>query len=117
MLESIRAGRITEVPGPHGSIMAGLNAGLPSLVAWPLVSGAFDLFCAAEDELAVKGTRRLAALGLEVGECSGGAAGAAAHVLADSAAREALGADSGSTVLVLLTEGVTDPAAYARIVS
>jgi hypothetical protein len=38
-------------------------------------------------------------------------------VLADGAAREALGADSGSTVLVLLTEGVTDPAAYARIVS
>jgi diaminopropionate ammonia-lyase len=117
MLESVRAGRITEVPGPHGSIMAGLNAGLPSLVAWPLVSAAFDLFCAAEDELAGDGTRRLAALGLEAGECSGGAAGAAGHVLADGAAREALGADSGSTVLVLLTEGVTDPAAYARIVS
>ncbi len=117
MLESVRAGRITEVPGPHGSIMAGLNAGLPSLVAWPLVSAAFDLFCAAEDELAVEGTRRLAALGLEAGECSGGAAGAAAHLLADGAAREALRADSCSTVLVLLTEGVTDPAAYARIVS
>ena len=117
MLESVRAGRITEVPGPHGSIMAGLNAGLPSLVAWPLVSAAFDLFCAAEDELAVDGTRRLAALGLEAGECSGGAAGAAAHLLADGAAREALRADAGSTVLVLLTEGVTDPAAYARIVS
>ncbi len=117
MLESVRAGRITEVPGPHGSIMAGLNAGLPSLVAWPLVSAAFDLFCAAEDELAVEGTRRLAALELEAGECSGGAAGAAAHLLADGAAREALRADSCSTVLVLLTEGVTDPAAYARIVS
>jgi diaminopropionate ammonia-lyase len=117
MLESVRAGRITEVPGPHGSIMAGLNAGLPSLVAWPLVSSAFELFCAAEDELAVEGTRRLAALGLDVGECSGGAAGAAAPLLSDGAAREALGAGADSTVLVLLTEGVTDPAAYARIVS
>ena len=31
VLESARAGELTEVPGPHGSIMAGLNAGLPSL--------------------------------------------------------------------------------------
>jgi diaminopropionate ammonia-lyase len=117
MLESIRAGRITEVPGPHRSIMAGLNAGLPSLVAWPLVSGSFDLFAAAEDELAVEGTRRLARLGLEVGECSGGAAGAAAALLADAAAREALGAGADSVVLVLLTEGVTDPRAYAQILA
>jgi diaminopropionate ammonia-lyase len=117
VLESARAGEITEVPGPHGSIMAGLNAGLPSLVAWPLVSGGFDLFCAAEDEVAVEGTRRLAALGLEVGECSGGAAGAAARLLADPDARDALGADPDSTVLVLLTEGVTDPEAFQRLVS
>jgi diaminopropionate ammonia-lyase len=117
VLESARAGRITEVPGPHPSIMAGLNAGLPSLVAWPLVSGAFDVLSAVEDDVAVEGTRRLAALGLEVGEVSGGAAGAAARLLADGDAREALGADEGSTVLVLLTEGVTDPDAYARIVA
>jgi diaminopropionate ammonia-lyase len=117
MLESIRAGRITEVPGPHRSIMAGLNAGLPSLVAWPLVSSSFDLFAAAEDELAVEGTRRLARLGLEVGECSGGAAGAAAALLADAEAREALGAGADSVVLVLLTEGVTDPRAYAQILA
>ena len=117
VLESARAGEITEVPGPHGSIMAGLNAGLPSLVAWPYLSGAFELFAAAADEMAVEGTRRLAELGLEVGECSGGAAGTAARLLADSQAREVLGAGPGSSVLVLLTEGVTDPEAYARIVT
>ena len=110
-------GAITEVPGPHPSIMAGLNAGLPSLVAWPLVSGAFDAFAAVGDDVAVEGTRRLAELGLEVGEVSGGAAGAAARLLADGEAREVLGADEGSTVLVLLTEGVTDPDAYVRIVA
>ena len=117
MLESARAGRITEVPGPHPSMMAGLNAGLPSFVAWPLVSGAFELFSAVEDEVAVEGTRRLARLGLEVGEVSGGAVGAAARVLADEGAREALGAGSESTVLVLLTEGVTDPESYVRLVA
>jgi len=116
MLESARAGEITEVPGPHGSIMAGLNAGLPSLVAWPLVSGGFELFSAVGDDLAVEGTRRLARLGLEVGECSGGAAGATAGLLADGDARKELDAGPDSTVLVLLTEGVTDPEAYERII-
>jgi diaminopropionate ammonia-lyase len=117
VLESARAGRITEVPGPHPSIMAGLNAGLPSLVAWPHVSGAFEVFAAVEDDAAVQGTRRLAELGLEVGEVSGGAAGAAARLLADADARAALAAGPRSTVLVLLTEGVTDPDSYVRIVA
>ena len=117
MLESARAGEITEVPGPHPSIMAGLNAGLPSLVAWPLVSGGFDLFCAAADDVAVEGTRRLATLGLEVGECSGGTAGAAGRLLADDRAREALGVGPESSVLVILTEGVTDPEAYVQMVT
>jgi diaminopropionate ammonia-lyase len=116
MLQSARAGEITEVPGPHGSIMAGLNAGLPSMVAWPLVSAGFDVFCAAEDELAVEGMRRLAELALAAGECSGGALGAAARLLADPAAREALDVDADTTVVVLLTEGVTDPEAYDRLV-
>jgi diaminopropionate ammonia-lyase len=115
-LESVRAGEITEVPGPHPSIMAGLNAGLPSLVAWPLVSAGFDLFCTIEDQVAVEGMRRLAALGLEAGECSGGAVGAAVRLFAEPRAREALGAGPTSSVLVLLTEAVTDPDAYARLV-
>ncbi len=63
MLESVRAGRITEVPGPHDSIMAGLNAGLPSLVAWPDVADGFDLFCAVDDDAAVDGMRRWPASG------------------------------------------------------
>jgi len=116
VLASARAGEITEVPGPHTSIMAGLNAGLPSLVAWPLVSGGFDLFCAVEDAVAVEGMRRLAELGVAAGEVSGGATGAAARLLADPEAREALGAGPDASVLVLLTEGVTDPGAYARLV-
>jgi diaminopropionate ammonia-lyase len=97
--------------------MAGLNAGLPSLVAWPLVSGGFDLFSAAEDPVAVEGTRRLHALGIEGGECSGGAVGAAARLMADDGARALLGAGPDGAVLVLLTEGVTDPEAFARIIT
>ncbi len=117
MLESVRAGRMTEVPGPHHSIMAGLNAGVPSPVAWPSVRDGFDVLCAVDDHVAVDGMKTLADLGLEAGECSGGSVGATALLMADERARDALEADESTTVLVLLTEGVTDPDAYARLVS
>ena len=103
---SIEAGAITEVPGPHTSIMAGLNAGLPSRVAWPDVKHGFDLFTAIDDEHARNGMRTLAREGIEAGEVSGGAVGAASE----------LRHKDTDTVLVLLTEGVTDPAAYRQLV-
>ena len=103
---SIEAGEITEVPGPHASIMAGLNAGVPSLVAWPDVKHGFDAFCAISDAVAVEGMRALHDLKIDAGEVSGGATGAAAHMKHDA----------GATVLVLLTEGVTNPAEYRRLV-
>lgn len=115
-MASVRAGRITEVPGPHTSIMAGLNCGMISRAAWPVLSRAFHAFCAVEDAVAIEGMRRLARLGLAAGECSGGATGAAAALLGDSGAREKLGATDNTSMLVLLTEGVTDPEGYARLV-
>jgi diaminopropionate ammonia-lyase len=104
-LESIRAGEPVEVPGPHRSIMAGLNAGRLSINAWPVLRDRFDAFCAIDDEWAVEGMRRLAALGVEAGEVSGGTLGALLALAGTDELR--LGADS--TVLLLLTEGVTDP--------
>ncbi|MET0822804.1 MAG: pyridoxal-phosphate dependent enzyme [Solirubrobacterales bacterium] len=116
VLESVRAGEPVELDGPQDSLMAGLNCGTPSLVAWPDVSAGFDVLCAIGDELAVSGMRRLAEIGVEAGECSGGCVGAAGAVLADPAARAALAVSGASSVCVLLTEAVTDPDAYARLV-
>jgi diaminopropionate ammonia-lyase len=104
MRQSVLAGRLAEIPLRH-SIMAGLSAGLPSLIAFPVVRDTFAEFLAIPDDVAVEGMRRLKKLGIEAGECSGGAVGAAA--------RHARGA---GTVLVLLTEGVTDPELYGQLV-
>jgi len=114
---SVLAGQPTVVPGPHHSIMAGLNCGTPSAVAWPLVAAGVDVFTAVDDEWAKQAVRELAALGIEAGET-----GAAA--LAGLSAVHALGPPPGlgrpmgpgATVLVLCTEGATDPASYRRIV-
>ncbi len=86
-------------------------------MAWPFVSEGFDVLCAVQDAVAVEGMRTLAALGLEAGECSGGSVGAAGLLMADPRARAELDAGPESSVLVILTEGVTDPDAYARLVA
>jgi diaminopropionate ammonia-lyase len=112
-LRSVEAGRLVSVPGPHPSIMAGLNCGLPSGVAWPLVSGSVELFAAIQDEPVRRAMRLLAESGIVSGET--GAAGLAGLLeLADAGE---LPADEESRVLIFNCEGATDPEAYDRILA
>jgi diaminopropionate ammonia-lyase len=114
--ESIRAGEPVTVPGPHESIMAGLNAGTVSKLAWPVLRDRFDAFCSIDDSWAEDGMRRLATLGVQAGEVSGGTVGAAIAVCGDERAREALAINERSSLFLLLTEGLTDPDNWARVV-
>jgi diaminopropionate ammonia-lyase len=97
--------------------MAGLNAGSVSQLAWPVLRDRFDAFCTIGDSRAEDGMRRLAALGIEAGEVSGGTVGAALALCADDQARAALEIDRASTIFLLLTEGLTDPDSWNRVVS
>jgi diaminopropionate ammonia-lyase len=115
-LESVRAGEPVTVPGPHDSIMAGLNAGSVSQLAWPVLRDRFDAFCTIGDSWAEDGMRRLAALGIEAGEVSGGTLGAALAVCGEDQARAGLGIDGATTMFLLLTEGLTDPDSWNRVV-
>jgi diaminopropionate ammonia-lyase len=119
VLESVAAGRLVTLRHPQTSIMAGLNCATPSLIAWPLVSRGIDLYVAVPDEFIAEAIRVLAADGIVAGEC--GAAGLAAltAVATDAhpaQAREALALGPDSRVLLLSTEGATDPEAYRRLV-
>jgi len=121
VLRSIQAGRLVTVPGPHDSIMAGLNCGTPSPVAWPYLQGGLDAVVAVADERARQAMRDLGAAGIVAGETgaaalAGLAALAGAGAGADAATREALGLSPEAGVLLLCTEGATDPDAYRRIV-
>ena len=104
------------VPGPHDSIMAGLNAGTVSQLAWPVLRDRFDAFCAIDDSWAEDGMRRLAASAIRAGEVSGGTVGAALAICDDESARAELAIDETSTLFLLLTEGLTDPDSWRRIV-
>jgi diaminopropionate ammonia-lyase len=118
-LQSARAGKVVSVPGPHRSMMVGLNCGTPSSIAWPLLSGGIDLFVAIEDERAREAMRSLAAEGIVSGESGASGLGGLLDVLTGPSAedvRRSLGVDDGSKVLVISTEGATDPEAYRQIV-
>jgi diaminopropionate ammonia-lyase len=124
LLESVAAGRIVSVPGPHDSIMAGLNCGRPSLVAWPTVSGGIDVLVAVDDEPAKEAMRLTAASGIVSGETGAAGLGGLLELLRrgeqssdqEEKARRALGVGGESRVLLFNCEGATDPDRYREVV-
>ena len=123
LLESVAAGRIVSVPGPHDSIMAGLNCGRPSLVAWPAVSRGIDVLVAVDDEPAREAMRLTAASGIVSGETGAAGLGGLLELLrrggespGQEEARRALGVGGESRVLLFNCEGATDPDRYRELV-
>ena len=118
VLESVAAGEIVTLDHPQDSIMAGLNCATPSLIAWPAVSRGIDAYVAVPDARVPEAMRLLGADGIVAGETgAGGLAGmlALTHDTPLQDARRALGLGADSRVLLLCTEGATDPEAYARL--
>ena len=120
-LESIERGdgRPVRARGALRSIMAGLNCGQPSLLAWPLLRDGVDLFLAIEDRWAEEAMRAYHRHGVVAGE-SGAAALAGLLALGEESslrgAYDHLDLTPESRVLVLNTEGATDPEGYRRVV-
>jgi diaminopropionate ammonia-lyase len=116
VLESLQAGKLKEIPGPHRSIMAGLNCGQASPVAWPIIRDRIDAALAVPDDLARDAMRALAAEGVVAGET--GAAGVAGllAICADEQARERLGIGPHTHAMAIITESDTDPEAYKAII-
>lgn len=123
-------GRARICPGSLETLMAGLSCGEVSTLAWPVLSDRLHAACACPDALARRGMRLLARpLGHDPALVSGesGAVGAgllhwlmrpeaAAEAAGDAAAaREALGLGPGARVLLISTEGATDPALWERV--
>jgi diaminopropionate ammonia-lyase len=119
MLASMKANQIVSLTNPPRTIMVGLNCDTPSLIAWPIVSKGVDHFISIEDEWACQGMRKFATLGLVSGETGAAGIGGVLALLHDpslSAARTSLGIDNSTRILVICTEGATDPVAYEQIV-
>jgi diaminopropionate ammonia-lyase len=118
LMASARSGELTLVPGPHESTMAGLNCGLPSELVWPIIAAGTDVFVGIADSFAEQGMRLLADECVVAGESGaaglGGLLAIAQHGSDED--RRAAGLDAEACVLVVNTEGATDPVNYQAVV-
>lgn len=121
VLRSLEAGRPVAVGGALDTIMAGLACGEVSSLAWEILAHGVDAAIAVGDEHAKAAVRRLAApAGGDPAVIAGetGAAGLAALLACEEnpRLRETLELGPGSRVLLLGSEGDTDPTIYRQIV-
>ncbi|MFP5362253.1 MAG: pyridoxal-phosphate dependent enzyme [Thermoleophilia bacterium] len=117
-LRAVRDGRPVLVPGPHRSIMAGLNCGRASRVALPDMAGGIDAFCAIGDAAAEQAVRLLLQDGLRCGETGASGVAGLLALREDRPQRTwaRLGLDdSHPAALAICTEAPTDPESFARI--
>jgi diaminopropionate ammonia-lyase len=105
---SLAAGRAVEVPGPHASVMAGLNCGAVSAMAWPELRAGIAAAVTVSDDDARWGVAALRRDGVDAGTCAGAAASGLRTLLADPAGRALL--PPGEAALLLATEGARSTA-------
>ena len=117
---SLLVGHRVAVTGSLTTVMGGLAAGEVSAAAWPWLQHGVDAAIGLGDEAVVPALRLLAdgAFGdppLEAGESGGAALAALLAVAENEEDRTRLGLDAGARVLVIVTEGVTDPVVWERL--
>jgi diaminopropionate ammonia-lyase len=107
LLASLRNGALRSVPTP-GTVMAGLDCGTPSSLAWPVLAAGLDAAIAVPDRAATQAAADLARLGVSSGPTGAASLAGARAALTGRGAQRRRGdlAVTESSVLVLLsTEG------------
>ena len=113
--------RATTVSGDGRSVMDGLVVEEASPQAWEILKGGAFAFLTIPDEAAMDAIR-LAAAGINgdypvvIGETGIAAWAGFLAVTSDENLRQKIGLDRNSRVVIIATEGATDPEVYQNIV-
>jgi diaminopropionate ammonia-lyase len=118
---SAEAGRPATIPHRGPTVMTMLECAEPSLIAWRVLSRVGDAFMTVEEEDAVAVMNRLARpkgndAAIVAGESGGAGLAGLIRAAGDIGMRAALGLDAASRVLIINSEGATDPDRYAELV-
>lgn len=121
LFETARAGHPVTVPHGEPTVMAMLECYEPSRVAWRILSRTADAFMTVDEEDAIAVMRRLAdpAPGdpsVVSGESGGVGLAGFLKAVADRDVKAALSIGPDARILVVNTEGATDPGRYREIV-
>lgn len=112
---ALDVGKVITIKSEFRTSMVGLNCGTASLIAFPALAHGLDWTIAIDDDWAERAMRIYADQGLVSGE-SGAATMGGLLALTDGPDRTELGLDDNAEVLLIITEGATDPHNYERIV-
>ena len=104
------------VEGDPQTIMAGLNCGTPCGVTWDILRDYAEFYLSCDDTLSAEGMRTYAANGIISGESGAATLGVLEFVLLHPNLREKLGLNENSVIVLINTEGNTDPQNYEDIV-
>ncbi|MDQ4045069.1 MAG: diaminopropionate ammonia-lyase [Chloroflexota bacterium] len=118
VLKSLQHGAPVTIPGPHESVMSGLNCDQPSPVAWPVLAAGLSASISIPDDAAKEAMRILARNEVVAGETGAASLGGLLAIVNASDAtnlRSRLHLDKRASVLILATEGATDPEAWEKI--
>jgi diaminopropionate ammonia-lyase len=117
---TIGDGKPHSVTGALNTIMAGLACGEPSTTSWGILKDYAEIFVSCPDFVAARGMRILAnPLGCDphvVSGESGAAVGVGLVSLLAEDIKKALKLDRDSKILIISTEGDTDPDHYRKVV-
>lgn len=109
-------GNPRSVEGDPQTIMAGLNCGTPCSVTWPVLRDYAEFYISCEDFVAAGGMRLYADNGIISGESGAATLGALEYILLRSNLRKELHLNENSVIVLVNTEGNTDPENYEAIV-
>lgn len=121
LFQSAVAGAPMPARGDLNTVMAGLSCGEVSYFAWPILHAAAEFFMTVPDEAAIE-CMRLLALGVQgdppivAGESAVAGLAGLLGAARDPQARAQLKLDTGSRILLIGTEGATDPQLYERLI-
>ena len=121
LFQAIAAGALRPLDGPVDSFMAGLASGEVSPAAWPILRYAIDDVLALPDAAAAEAMRLLAAGGdgdpaLVAGESGAATYGALCAIATSPDLMAELQLTEESVVVLIGSEGATDPKIYRRVV-
>lgn len=114
-------GKAHSVEGDPVTIMAGLNCGTPCRTIWPILRDCSAFFCACRDTVTERGMRAYAYPVGEDPSVVSGESGAVTYglllsILESEECRSLFRIDQDSVILLISTEGNTDPEGYSRVV-
>lgn len=125
ILESFKQNELKTSFGRQETIMAGLNCGLPSSIAWPILKAGADAVIRIDDEYSEQAMRMLyhnKSFDPQIIAGESGAAGLAGllAILNEEkfiSVQDHLNISKSSRILIFNTEGDTDPTTFKKIIT